>query len=153
MIKYTEEQILELILGKFDNQKVLILSPLVNNRKGHYKELFEQLRRKGYLNVRVDGELQEIVVGMRLDRYKNHNIELVVLAEIAHAFFHPIGIGIKVGIRSLLEVFQLLGRILKRQPVIVQSLILRHCIGISIRHFRLVDREIKTMAIIHVNIK
>ncbi len=78
MIKYTEEQILELILGKFDNQKVLILSPLVNNRKGHYKELFGQLRRKGYLNVRVDGELQEIVVGMRLDRYKNHNIELVV---------------------------------------------------------------------------
>lgn len=78
MIKYTEEQILELILGKFDNQKVSILSPLVNNRKGHYKELFEQLRRKGYLNVRVDGELQEIVVGMRLDRYKNHNIELVV---------------------------------------------------------------------------
>lgn len=78
MIKYTEEQILELILGKFDNQKVLILSPLVNNRKGHYRELFEQLRRKGYLNVRVDGELQEIVVGMRLDRYKNHNIELVV---------------------------------------------------------------------------
>lgn len=78
MMKYTEEQILELILGKFDNQKVLILSPLVNNRKGHYKELFEQLRRKGYLNVRVDGELQEIVVGMRLDRYKNHNIELVV---------------------------------------------------------------------------
>lgn len=78
MIKYTEEQILELILGKFDNQKALILSPLVNNRKGHYKELFEQLRRKGYLNVRVDGELQEIVVGMRLDRYKNHNIELVV---------------------------------------------------------------------------
>ena len=78
MIKYTEEQILELILGKFDNQKVLILSPLVNNRKGHYKELFEQLRRKGYLNVRVDGELQEIVVGIRLDRYKNHNIELVV---------------------------------------------------------------------------
>lgn len=78
MIKYTEEQIMELILGKFDNQKVLILSPLVNNRKGHYKELFEQLRRKGYLNVRVDGELQEIVVGMRLDRYKNHNIELVV---------------------------------------------------------------------------
>lgn len=78
MIKYTEEQILKLILGKFDNQKVLILSPLVNNRKGHYKELFEQLRRKGYLNVRVDGELQEIVVGMRLDRYKNHNIELVV---------------------------------------------------------------------------
>lgn len=78
MIKYTEEQILELILGKFDNQKVLILSQLVNNRKGHYKELFEQLRRKGYLNVRVDGELQEIVVGMRLDRYKNHNIELVV---------------------------------------------------------------------------
>ncbi len=78
MIKYTEERIIDLILEKFAGKKVLILSPLVNNRKGHYKELFEQLRRKGYLNVRVDGEMQEITVGMRLDRYKNHSIELVV---------------------------------------------------------------------------
>ena len=78
MVKYTEEQIVDLVLDKYDGHKVLILSPLVNNRKGHYKELFEQLRRKGYLNVRVDGEMMEIVVGMRLDRYKNHSIDLVV---------------------------------------------------------------------------
>ena len=78
MVKYTEEQIVDLILNKFDGRKVLILAPLVNNRKGHYKELFEQLRRKGYLNVRIDGEMREIVVGMRLDRYRNHSIELVV---------------------------------------------------------------------------
>ena len=78
MVKYTEEQIVDLVLDKFDGHKVLILAPLVNNRKGHYKELFEQLRRKGYLNVRVDGEMREIIVGMRLDRYRNHSIELVV---------------------------------------------------------------------------
>lgn len=78
MVKYTEEQIVNLILTKFADEKVLVLSPLVNNRKGHYKELFEQLRKKGYLNVRIDGEIKEIVIGMRLDRYKNHSIELVV---------------------------------------------------------------------------
>lgn len=78
MVKYTEEQIVDLILKKFDGGKVLILSPLVNNRKGHYKDLFEQLRKKGYLNVRVDGELKEISPGMRLDRYRNHSIDLVV---------------------------------------------------------------------------
>lgn len=78
MVKYTEEQILNLILEKFVAKKVLILSPLVNNRKGHYKELFEQLRKKGYLNVRVDGEMKELTLGLKLDRYKNHSIELVV---------------------------------------------------------------------------
>ena len=78
MVKYTEEQIVNLILEKFNGKKVLVLSPLVNNRKGHYKELFENLRKKGYLNVRVDGEIREIVVGMKLDRYRNHSIELVV---------------------------------------------------------------------------
>ena len=78
MVKYTEEQILNLILEKFVAKKVLILSPLVNNRKGHYKELFEQLRKKGYLNVRVDGEMKELTPGLKLDRYKNHSIELVV---------------------------------------------------------------------------
>lgn len=78
MVKYTEEQILNLILEKFVAKKVLILSPLVNNRKGHYKELFEQLRKKGYLNVRVDGEMKELTPGLKLDRYKNHSIELIV---------------------------------------------------------------------------
>ena len=78
MVKYTEEQIVDIILGKYSGLKTIILSPLVNNRKGHYKELFEQLRKKGYLNVRIDGEIKEITPGMRLDRYKNHSVELVV---------------------------------------------------------------------------
>ena len=78
MVKYTEEKIVNLIIDKFDGRKIYILSPLVNNRKGHYKELFENLRKKGFLNVRVDGELMEIAPGMKLDRYKNHSIELVV---------------------------------------------------------------------------
>ncbi|MDE5567675.1 MAG: excinuclease ABC subunit UvrA [Muribaculaceae bacterium] len=78
MVKYTEEKIVNLIIEKFDGRKIYILSPLVNNRKGHYKELFENLRKKGFLNVRVDGELKEIAPGMKLDRYKNHSIELVV---------------------------------------------------------------------------
>ncbi len=78
MVKYTEEKIVSLILDKFGGHKVYILAPLVKNRKGHYKELFEQLRKKGFLNVRVDGELKEITYGMKLDRYKNHSIELVV---------------------------------------------------------------------------
>ena len=78
MVKYTEEKIVNLIIDKFDGHKIYILSPLVNNRKGHYKELFENLRKKGFLNVRVDGELMEITPGMKLDRYKNHSIELVV---------------------------------------------------------------------------
>lgn len=78
MIKYTEEKIVNLILEKYSGRKIYILSPIVKNRKGHYKELFEQLRKKGYLTVRVDGELREIVFGMKLDRYKNHSIELVI---------------------------------------------------------------------------
>ena len=78
MIKYTEEQILELIISKYEGCKTYILAPLVRNRKGHYKELFEQMRRKGFLSVRVDGEMREILQGMKLDRYKNHNVELVV---------------------------------------------------------------------------
>ncbi|MCH5222094.1 MAG: excinuclease ABC subunit UvrA [Muribaculaceae bacterium] len=78
MVKYTDEKIVELILEKYAGRKIYILAPLVKNRKGHYKELFEQLTRKGFLNVRVDGELSEIKQGMRLDRYKNHSIELVI---------------------------------------------------------------------------
>ena len=78
MVQYTDDQILDLILRECAGQKVLILAPMVNNRKGHYKELFETIRRKGFLHVRVDGEVQEIYSGMKLDRYKNHTIEAVV---------------------------------------------------------------------------
>lgn len=78
MVKYTEEKIVSMILDKYDGHKIYLLAPLVKNRKGHYKELFEQLRKKGYLTVRVDGELREITFGMKLDRYKNHSVELVV---------------------------------------------------------------------------
>ncbi len=78
MVKYTDEQILELILEKYIGKKIYILSPVVRNRKGHYKELFEQIRKKGYLNVRVDGEIREIIPGMKVDRYKNHNIEILI---------------------------------------------------------------------------
>ena len=78
MVKFTEEQILELVISEYEGRKTYILAPLVRNRKGHYKELFEQMRRKGFLTVRIDGELQEILQGMKLDRYKNHSVELVV---------------------------------------------------------------------------
>ena len=78
MVKYTEEQILDLILTRYAGKKTYLLAPVVRSRKGHYKELFEQIRKKGYLNVRVDGELREIFHGMKLDRYKNHNIEVVI---------------------------------------------------------------------------
>jgi len=78
MIKYTEEKIVSLILNKYDGHKIYVLAPVVKNRKGHYKELFEQLRKKGYLTVRVDGEMREITLGMKLDRYKNHSIEIVI---------------------------------------------------------------------------
>ncbi len=78
MLRYTEEKIVNLILEKYDGRKIYILAPLVRNRKGHYKELFEQLRKKGYLNVRIDGTLHEITTGLKLDRYKNHSIELVI---------------------------------------------------------------------------
>ncbi len=78
MVKYTEEKILELLLDAYDGKRVYILAPLVKNRKGHYKELFEQMMRKGYLNVRIDGELCEMSRGMMLERYKNHDIEVVI---------------------------------------------------------------------------
>ena len=78
MVKYTEDQILELIHKDYQNQPVFILAPLIKSRKGHYKELFEQIRKKGYLNVRVDGVMKEIMHGMKLDRYKNHDIEVVI---------------------------------------------------------------------------
>ena len=78
MVKYSVEKILSLILDKYDGKKIYILAPLVKNRKGHYKDLFEQYRKKGYINVRIDGELREITFGMKLDRYKNHTVELVI---------------------------------------------------------------------------
>lgn len=78
MVKYTEDQILELILTRYLGKKIYILAPVVRNRKGHYKELFEQIRKKGYLNVRIDGEVREILPGMRVDRYKNHSIEILI---------------------------------------------------------------------------
>ena len=78
MVKYTEEQILELILQKYAQKKIYILAPVVRNRKGHYKELFEQIRKKGYLYVRVDGVIKEILPGMQVDRYKNHDIEILI---------------------------------------------------------------------------
>ena len=78
MVRYTEEKIISLIMDLYQNKKTYILAPLVRNRKGHYKDLFEQVRRKGYLTVRIDGGLREITHGMKLDRYKNHSIELVI---------------------------------------------------------------------------
>ncbi|MDE7166648.1 MAG: excinuclease ABC subunit UvrA [Bacteroidaceae bacterium] len=78
MVKYTEEQIVNLLLNDYLGRKVYLLAPLVKNRKGHYKELFETVQKKGYLYVRVDGEIREIEPGMQLDRYKNHSIEVVV---------------------------------------------------------------------------
>ncbi len=78
MQKYSKDKIITLLLDEYSDRKIQILAPLVKNRKGHYKELFENLRKKGYLNVRVDGEVKELVYGMKLDRYKNHSVELVV---------------------------------------------------------------------------
>lgn len=86
MVKYTEEQVLQLILQKYSGRKTYLLAPLVRNRKGHYKELFEQVRKKGYITVRVDGELKEIFHGMKLDRYKMHSIEVVVDKMVVSAF-------------------------------------------------------------------
>ncbi|MCG8580213.1 MAG: excinuclease ABC subunit UvrA [Bacteroidales bacterium] len=78
MVKYTDEQIQDLILEQFKGRKVYIAAPLVKGRKGHYKELFEQIRKKGFIHVRIDGEIQEVVHGMKVDRYKTHFIEMVV---------------------------------------------------------------------------
>ncbi len=78
MVRYTEEQIIDLLLNDYHDKRIILLSPLVKNRKGHYKELFETIRRKGYLYARIDGEMQEIVHDMKLDRYRNHTIEVVI---------------------------------------------------------------------------
>lgn len=78
MVKYTEEKVVDMIMSDYQDRKIYILSPLVRNRKGHYRELFEQMRRKGYLYIRIDGEIQELTRGMKVDRYKNHNIEVVI---------------------------------------------------------------------------
>ena len=84
MVKYTEEDVLRMIHERYGGKPVFILAPLVRNRKGHYRELFESMRRKGYLYIRVDGEVKEITRGMRVDRYKNHNIEVVIDKLVAH---------------------------------------------------------------------
>ena len=78
MVRYTEEQVLDLIYKDYQGKRIMILAPMVRNRKGHYKELFEQIRKKGYLYVRIDGEVREVLPGLKLDRYKNHDIEVVV---------------------------------------------------------------------------
>ena len=78
MVRYTDDQIIDLVKEKYDGHKVYLLSPLVKGRKGHYRELFEQLRRKGYLSVRVNNEIREIGQGMKLYRYNIHYIELVI---------------------------------------------------------------------------
>lgn len=78
MIKYTEDLVVKMILNDYANKAIYILAPLVRNRKGHYRELFEQMRRKGYLYIRIDGEIVEITRGMKVDRYKSHNIEVVI---------------------------------------------------------------------------
>jgi len=78
MVKYSEDQIVDLILKDYEGKKTFLLAPLVRGRKGHYKELFEQIRKKGYLNVRIDGEIREATHGLKLDRYKNHDIEVVI---------------------------------------------------------------------------
>ena len=78
MVKYTEEQVLQMILNEYSGKRIYILAPLVRQRKGHYRELFENMRRKGYLYIRVDGEVKEMVRGMKVDRYMNHNIEVII---------------------------------------------------------------------------
>ena len=78
MVRYTEEEVVRMILTAYEGKRIFILAPLVRNRKGHYRELFESMLKKGYLYVRVDGQVMEIKSGMKLDRYKNHNIEVVV---------------------------------------------------------------------------
>lgn len=78
MVKYTEEDVLNMIHERYSGKPIFILAPLVRNRKGHYRELFESMRRKGYLYIRVDGTVEEITRGMKVDRYKNHNIEVVI---------------------------------------------------------------------------
>lgn len=78
MVKYTEEQVIDMILSDYKGRRIFLLAPLVRQRKGHYRELFESMRRKGYLHVRVDGEIMELERGLKVDRYKNHNIEVLI---------------------------------------------------------------------------
>ncbi len=102
MVKFTEEQIVNLIMTDYASQRIYVLAPLVRNRKGHYKELFESIRRKGYLTVRVDGEMREIRPGMKLDRYHNHDIEvviekLVVNEKYSHRLTDSVALAMKLG--------------------------------------------------------
>ena len=106
MIKYTEEGIVNLILEKYNGRRIYILAPLVKNRKGHYKELFESLQKKGYLTVRVDGTMREITPGMKLDRYRNHTVELVVDRlkvndKDAHRLTESVGEGLRQGQKQI----------------------------------------------------
>lgn len=101
MVKYTEQQILDLILTRYLGKKIYILAPIVRNRKGHYKELFEQIRKKGYLNVRVDGEIREILPGMRVDRYKNHSIEILIdKMAVSNKFEEQLKNSVRVGMKQ-----------------------------------------------------
>lgn len=102
MVKFTEEQIVNLIMTDYAAQRIYVLAPIVRNRKGHYKELFESIRRKGYLTVRVDGEMREIRPGMKLDRYRNHDIEvvvekLVVNEKYSHRLADSVALAMKLG--------------------------------------------------------
>lgn len=101
MVKYTEEQILDLILTRYLGKKICILAPVVRNRKGHYKELFEQIRKKGYLKVRVDGEIRDILPGMRVDRYKNHSIEILVdKMAVSNKFTEQLKNSVRIGMKQ-----------------------------------------------------
>lgn len=101
MVKYTEEQLLELILSSYIGRKIYILAPVVRNRKGHYKELFEQIRKKGYLNVRIDGEIKEILPGMRVDRYKNHSIEILIdKLQVSNKFEDKLKASVRVAMKQ-----------------------------------------------------
>ncbi|HOL00545.1 MAG TPA: excinuclease ABC subunit UvrA, partial [Paludibacteraceae bacterium] len=78
MVKYSEDQIVDLILKEYNGKKIILLAPVVRGRKGHYKELFEQIRKKGYLHVRIDEKIQDVIPGLKVNRYKNHDIEIVI---------------------------------------------------------------------------
>ena len=100
MVRYTEEKVLDMITNNYAGHRIFILAPLVRSRKGHYRELFESMRRKGYLNIRVDGEMMELTRGMKVDRYKNHDIEVVVdkgIAEDSERLRKSVSIAMKEG--------------------------------------------------------
>ncbi|GAB6011182.1 excinuclease ABC subunit UvrA [Viscerimonas tarda] len=101
MVKYTGEQTLELILTQYIGKKIYLLAPVVKNRKGHYKELFEHIRKKGFLHVRVDGEIMEIIPGMRVDRYKNHSIEIQIdKLVVSNKFEDKLKASVRVGMKQ-----------------------------------------------------